>query len=243
MTHVINFIQEKALSENSWRSYQYDLKQFLAVVGEEMTSNKLMMYEHVLADFKPTVRKRKRSTVNQFLYYLYRKGITKQFYKLENHDIAPVIINDVELIDLSFEDAKTSYTIGQILALLILELGLSPSEILSIQVVHVEMAVQALTVEKSGMFRVLSVPTYLLRFLEPLLSGTYLFEHRGKPYSRQWLFTQLKLFLEEQGYPQLNAQTLKEQYILQKKAQGLSSHDIAKQLGLKSQVTLEKYFN
>ena len=72
-------------------------------------------------------------------------------------------------------------------------------------------------------------------------SETYLFEKKGKPYSRQWAFRQLEAFLHEKGQASLSAQSLREQYILRQLKANRSLHDIARDLGLKGITTLEKY--
>ena len=86
------------------------------------------------------------------------------------------------------------------LALLIVELGLLPSEILALKTSDVNLDFQVLRVNKASQQRILSLPTNLLAELEPLMGQTYLFEKAGKPYSRQWAFRQLEAFLKEKGF-------------------------------------------
>ena len=63
----------------------------------------------------------------------------------------------------------------------------------------------------------------------------------GKSYSRQWGFRQLEAFLIEKNQATLSAQSLREQYILRQREQGVELYEIARNLGLKTMMTLEKY--
>ena len=69
----------------------------------------------------------------------------------------------------------------------------------------------------------------------------HLFEKAGKPYSRQWAFRQLEAFLKEKGFSDLSAQGLREQFILRQIEEKVDLYEIAKKLGLKTVMTLEKY--
>ncbi|MDK7142244.1 site-specific tyrosine recombinase XerD, partial [Streptococcus agalactiae] len=63
----------------------------------------------------------------------------------------------------------------------------------------------------------------------------------GKSYSRQWGFRQLEAFLIEKNQATLSAQGLREQYILRQREKGVEIYEIARNLGLKTMMTLEKY--
>ena len=130
---------------------------------------------------------------------------------------------------------------GRLIALLIVEMGLLPSEILQLKIVDIELDFQVLRVGKEGQKRVLRIPDALLGELTDLMTGTYLFDNKGKSYSRQWGFRQLESFLLEKGFENLSAQSLREQYILKQREQGMDLFSIARELGLKTLVTLEKY--
>ena len=88
---------------------------------------------------------------------------------------------------------------------------------------------------------VLKVPEPLLDELQLFLDGVYLFDNKGKSYSRQWGFRQLEAFLIEKGNQDLSAQLIREQYILKQRELGVDLFSIARELGLKTMVTLEKY--
>ena len=236
------FLEEKqGLSVNSKQSYKYDLEQFLDLVGERISETSLKIYQAQLSNFKISAQKRKVSACNQFLYFLYQKGMIGTFYRLELPKQAEKKPGKSELLDLSSFWQKSAYPEGRLLALLIVELGLLPSEILALKTSDVNLDFQVLRINKASQQRILSLPTNLLAELEPLMGQTYLFEKTGKPYSRQWAFRQLEAFLKEKGFSDLSAQGLREQFILRQIEEKVDLYEIAKKLGLKTVMTLEKY--
>ena len=236
------FLEEKqGLSVNSKQSYKYDLEQFLDLVGERISETSLKIYQAQLSNFKISAQKRKVSACNQFLYFLYQKGEIGTFYRLELPKQAEKKQVQSELLDLSSFWPESAYPEGRLLALLIVELGLLPSEILALKTSDVNLDFQVLRVNKASQQRILSLPTNLLAELEPLMGQTYLFEKAGKPYSRQWAFRQLEAFLKEKGFSDLSAQGLREQFILRQIEEKVDLYEIAKKLGLKTVMTLEKY--
>ena len=240
---ITRFIASKQLSESSKKAYYYDLQQFVEVVSGKITPEKLSLYEHSLADLKVSAKRRKLSAVNQFLYFLYEQGKLERFYKLNNQEKMVTQPADCSLLDYGCFYQETSQKAGQLIALLIVELGLLPQEIQHLTPADVDSQFAVLRLKRSGMVRILQVPERLLPYLVAQLSeGQYLFDHKGKPYSRQWFFTQLKAFLSTYGFETLSAQDLRQQYILHQKEAGKSILEISKQLGLKSPITLEKYY-
>jgi len=236
------FLEEKqGLSINSKQSYKYDLEQFLDLVGERISETSLKIYQAQLSNFKISAQKRKVSACNQFLYFLYQKGEIGTFYRLELPKQAEKKQVQSELLDLSSFWQESAYPEGRLLALLIVELGLLPSEILALKTSDVNLDFQVLRIKKASQQRILSLPTNLLAELEPLMGQTYLFEKAGKPYSRQWAFRQLEAFLKEKGFSDLSAQGLREQFILRQIEEKVDLYEIAKKLGLKTVMTLEKY--
>ena len=236
------FLEEKqGLSVNSKQSYKYDLEQFLDLVGERISETSLKIYQAQLSNFKISAQKRKVSACNQFLYFLYQKGEIGTFYRLELPKQAEKRQVQSELLDLSSFWQESAYPEGRLLALLIVELGLLPSEILALKTSDVNLDFQVLRVNKASQQRILSLPTNLLAELEPLMGQSYLFEKSGKPYSRQWAFRQLEAFLKEKGFSDLSAQGLREQFILRQIEEKVDLYEIAKKLGLKTVMTLEKY--
>ena len=236
------FLEEKqGLSVNSKQSYKYDLEQFLDLVGERISETSLKIYQAQLSQFKISAQKRKVSACNQFLYFLYQKGKIDTFYRLELPKQAEKKQVQSELLDISSFWEESVYPEGRLLALLIVELGLLPSEILALKTSDMNLDFQVLRVNKASQQRILSLPTNLLAELEPLMGQIYLFEKAGKPYSRQWAFRQLEAFLKEKEFSDLSAQGLREQFILRQIEEKVDLYEIAKKLGLKTVMTLEKY--
>lgn len=236
-----DFLATKALSANSRAAYTYDLEQFVAVVGNQVTASKLQVYESRLADLKPTAQRRKLSAVNQFLYYLYQEGLVADFYKLKPAGRQVQSQPASSLSDWDILWQETDHKAGQLAALLIWSLGLTPSELLAIRVEDLQLDFQVLTVRKGDLLRVLNLPDRLLPYLAHQLSQVYLFDKKGQPFSRQWLFRTLSAYLTSLNLPALTAQKLREQHILAQLAAGVSTSQLAKNLGLKSPTTLEKY--
>lgn len=238
---ITTFLEGKNLSENSKTAYFYDLEQFVDVTHEKITETNLRIYQASIADFKPSVQKRKLSAINQFLHYLYKQRLISDFYRLELPKVGIPKGHDVEILDLSDFYADTNQYNGRLIALLILEMGLLPSEILQLKVADVNLDFQIIRIEKAGQKRIVPIPDQLIGELETTLEGTYLLEKNGKSYSRQWGFRQLEAFLIEKNQATLSAQSLREQYILRQREQGVELYEIARNLGLKTMMTLEKY--
>lgn len=236
------FLEEKqGLSVNSKQSYKYDLEQFLDMVGERISETSLKIYQAQLANLKISAQKRKISACNQFLYFLYQKGEVDSFYRLELAKQAEKKTEKPEILYLDSFWQESDHPEGRLLALLILEMGLLPSEILAIKVADINLDFQVLRISKASQQRIVTIPTALLSELEPLMGQTYLFERGEKPYSRQWAFRQLESFVKEKGFPSLSAQVLREQFILRQIENKVDLYKIAKKLGLKTVLTLEKY--
>lgn len=236
------FLEEKqGLSVNSKQSYKYDLEQFLDMVGERISETSLKIYQAQLANLKISAQKRKISACNQFLYFLYQKGEVDSFSRLELAKQAEKKTEKPEILYLDSFWQESDHPEGRLLALLILEMGLLPSEILAIKVADINLDFQVLRISKASQQRIVTIPTALLSELEPLMGQTYLFERGEKPYSRQWAFRQLESFVKEKGFPSLSAQVLREQFILRQIENKVDLYEIAKKLGLKTVLTLEKY--
>ena len=239
---ILTFLDEKQdLSSNSKQSYKYDLEQFLDMIGEQISETSLKIYQAQLSNFKISAQKRKVSACNQFLFFLYQKGKIDTFYRLELAKQAEKREEKPELLDLSSFWQESDFPEGRLLALLMLELGLLPSEILTLKIADINLDFQVLRITKSSQQRIVAFPRTLLTELEPFMGQTYLFEKSGKTYSRQWAFRQLEAFLKEKGFADLSAQGLREQFILRQIEEKVDLYEIAKKLGLKTVMTLEKY--
>ena len=232
---------KQGLSPNSKQSYKYDLEQFLELVDQKITETSLKIYQAQLSELKISAQKRKISACNQFLLFLYQKREIPNFHRLE---LAKQVEKKTEkpvLLNLECFWQESDYPEGRLLALLILEMGLLPSEILALKVADINLEFQILRVNKATQQRIISIPREMITELEPLMGQTYLFEKAGKPYSRQWAFRQLEAFLKEKGFADLSAQGLREQFILRQIEEKVDLYEIAKKLGLKTVLTLEKY--
>ena len=232
---------KQGLSPNSKQSYRYDLEQFLELVDQKITETSLKIYQAQLSELKISAQKRKASACNQFLFFLYQKGKIGTFYRLELAKQAEKREEKPELLDLSSFWQESDFPEGRLLALLMLELGLLPSEILTLKIADINLDFQVLRITKSSQQRIVALPRALLTELEPFMGQTYLFEKSGKTYSRQWAFRQLEAFLKEKGFADLSAQGLREQFILRQIEEKVDLYEIAKKLGLKTVMTLEKY--
>ena len=236
------FLEEKQpLSSNTKKAYRYDLEQFLDIVGEKISETSLKIYQAQLANLKISAQKRKISACNQFLYFLYQKGELASFYRLEFVIQADKRTKNPELLNLESFWQKSTCPEGRLLALLMMEMGLLPSEILALKTADINLDFQVLRIHKASQQRIVAIPKVLVVELKPLLGQTYLFEKDGKPYSRQWAFRQLEAFVREKGFPELSAQGLREQFILRQIEEKVDLYEIAKKLGLKTVLTLEKY--
>ncbi|HFI0457171.1 TPA: site-specific tyrosine recombinase XerD [Streptococcus suis] len=235
------FIQSKKVSVNSQKSYTYDLQQFVELTKGDINQQSLLVYQQSLLVLKPAAQKRKLSTVNQFLYFLYERGRLDRFYKLQALTDPTSVKKKLEREDLSLLFQDSPWLEGQLIALLIALLGLTPSEIAELTSQQFNLDFQVLTVEKGGAKRVLTLPKELLVYLEGHLTGMYVFDKKGQTYSRQWFFNRLTEFVQSIGKSDWTAQKLREQYILSQIDEGKSLDQIAKQLGLKTSMSLEKF--
>lgn len=137
---ISDFLEEKqGLSANSKQSYKYDLEQFLDIVGERISETSLKIYQAQLANLKISAQKRKISACNQFLYFLYQKGEVESFYRLELAKQAEKKAEKPEILDLDSFWQGSDFPEGRLLALLILEMGLLPSEILALKVADINL--------------------------------------------------------------------------------------------------------
>lgn len=238
---ILDFIESKQVSFNSQKAYQYDLQQFVESVKGAIDQQSLLVYQQSLQGLKPAAQRRKLSTVNQFLYFLYERGKLARFYKLQPL-AGPVSVKKTAILeDLSPLFTATDYRQGQLIALLIAYLGLTPSELAILTVEDVNLEFQVVTLKKGQNKRVLSLPQEVVPYLEEALSEIYVFDKKGQPYSRQWFFNRLTEYVRSIGKTDWTAQKLREQYILSQLDQGRSLDHIAKQLGLKSSISLEKF--
>ena len=240
--YISTFLEGKNLAKNSRLAYFYDLQQFVELCQNQVSKAKLAIYQATIQDCKPSVQKRKLSAVNQFLYYLYEQGHVERYYKMKVKSSVALSKGEVQAAeDLSLLWQNSPYSQGQLIALLVALLGLTPSEIALLRQEDLQLDFQMLSLQTKKGKRIMSLPKELLSYLEGLPAGTYLFDKKGQPYSRQWFFNRLSEFVASIGHSEWTAQSLRDQFILAQLAKGKSPDDLAKQLGLKSRMSLEKY--
>ena len=231
-TQITDFLATKVISESSKQAYAYDLKQFATSISGQIDQTSLKLYENQLKEWKPSVQKRKRSAVNQFLLYLYQKGELEKFFKLSETVTIPSQEDKLRILDFSslYEGREG---VGKLSCLLILELGLLPSEILELDWVDIDLGSTKRVLRLEA-----DVKQYLLAIKDVNSQGLLL----GKVYTRQWLYKQIQTYVSDCGLSNVTAQVLRQQFILRQIEKGTGAFELARLLGLKSPVTLEKYY-
>ena len=116
-------------------------------------------------------QKRKRSAVNQFLLYLYQKGELEKFFKLSETVTLPSQEDKLRILDFSslYEGREG---VGKLACLLILELGLLPSEILELDWADIDLDFGVVTVAKGSTKRVLRLEADVKQYLWLLKMST-----------------------------------------------------------------------
>ena len=240
-TQITEFLSTKTVSDSSRQAYAYDLKQFANLISGQIDATSLKVYENQLKDWKPSVQKRKRSAVNQFLRYLYQKGDLSEFLTLS--EIARVSTQEEELERLEllalYEGQEGP---GKLACLFILELGLLPSEFLELDWADIDLAFGIVTVSKGSTKRVLRLDGALKQSLLMIQNENSQGLLLSKIFTRQWLYKQIQTYVTACGLPGVTAQILRQQFILRQIEKGTGAFELARLLGLKSPVTLEKYY-
>lgn len=239
---ITAFLAEKNISVASQQSYSYDLRQFLNLVESHINDTSLLYYQEFLKSLKVSAQKRKQSSVNQFLLYLYEAGHLDRYRRLKKVKQVSPESKSFQDCDLTFLTSETDYRQGRLIASLLALMGVTMKEMAELKGDMIDLEFKVLKVEKEGQVRILQLPPLIVQQLPQVSDEGYLFDNKGKTYSRQWFFLQLKAYLESLELGHLTAQDLRHQYILNQIALGKSAIEIAKQLGLKSTQTLEKYF-
>lgn len=228
---IPNFLNTKLLSENSKASYTYDLQQFSTFFeGRELNENSIGLYRKHLSLLAPTAQKRKISAMNQFLRYLYDYKVLSDFYQLAKADSITKKEEIPRLYDFSSFYGPIQ-SAGQFLACLILETGLTPSEICKIRWSDFNWRFNILEVNQKGIRRVISLQNKFAVRAKLIQNADELF---GK--TRQSLHTELKKFTN------YSARYLREQFILRQVKDGRTIYEVSEILGLKTIATLEKYY-
>lgn len=239
-TLIWDFVDQKDLATQSRQAYKGDLQQFLEVCPA-IDQQGLALYQAFLGQLKPSAQRRKLSAVNQFLYFLYETGHLDRFYKLTAISSPIRSTTRPDLVDLSTLWQETELVDGQLMALLMSQLGLTPGELISLRVENIDLNFQVLTLERGGQKRILSLPKSVLPYLVGRKKQVYLFDKQGRSYSRQWFFNRLSEYVGQLGHREWTAQFLREQFIVSRLSAGQPLEQVAKDLGLKTSISLEKY--
>ncbi len=231
---IPKFLATKSLSENSRLSYSYDLNQFCAFFEtHEMNEAGVLLFKKNLKSLSPAAQKRKVSADNQFLSFLYHQSIIHDFLQISKIDTN--LKNTIKVEIPQQRDFSSFYgpiqTPGQFLATLILETGLTPSEICHLKWENFNWRFNLLEINKNGARRAIPLQNKFAVRAKVIQNADELF---GK--SRQYLHGELKKFTD------FTARELREQFIMRKVKEGHSIYDLSELLGLKTIVTLEKYF-
>ena len=223
-------------SENTKLAYFYDLRAFVTfLAGKDLTQTQLNLYQLELQALATSSQHRKITNINTFLKYLYQNGKLPRFYELylvpyQHQDEQNADQKRPQLLDVSQYYQQVQKP-GDLIALVILEFGLKPSEIQSLKWSEFNWDFKILTVATGGLKRILPIRDKFARLVRPIKNADELFSK-----SRQFLHYELK------KTSSLTSAQLREQYILQRVAERVSIYDLAKNLGLKSIHSLDKYY-
>ncbi len=242
---IDEFLKTKIISQNTYLSYRYDLLQFLDITEEKITVDKISLYQKQTAGLSKAARKRKFSAVNQFLLFLYQRKVLADYFQIEEKIIVPKVpkLSKNQLsMDAVYASENTSY--GKLACLFILELGLLPHEVAELKSSDIDLTYEILKLSSKQAMRIIPLPKKLVSYIKSnvTLENQFLCDNKGKPYSRQWFFKQIKSFLSALGFPELTAQDLREQFIKSQVDSGKSILELSQILGLKTTNTLEKYY-
>lgn len=81
---IPNFLESKNFSENTKSNYLYDLRNFAEFFEKRTISREsLMLYRQSLKKLAVAAQRRKISSANQFLLYLYDKNLLKEYHKIQ----------------------------------------------------------------------------------------------------------------------------------------------------------------
>lgn len=234
MNEIDDFLDSKNFSQNTKSNYYYDLIAFTHFFeNKKLSETGLELYRASLVNAAISAQRRKISSINQFLLYLYNQKKIDHFYHLEQVSYPksqpqkashPMYKEFPEF----YKDLQSP---GQFLALLILEFGLNFSEIQQLEWRNFNWNFKILSIEKKGMTRVLPIREKFALRVRGITNADELF---GK--TRQFLYLELK------KYTTYSSKELREQYILRQIRSGKTIYEVAGMLGLSTIITLEKYY-
>ncbi|MBL3715305.1 site-specific tyrosine recombinase XerD [Lactococcus muris] len=229
---IPNFLASKNFSENTKSNYLYDLRNFAEFFEKKSISREsLLLYRQSLKKLTVAAQRRKISSANQFLSYLYEKNLLKELHKIQQVSAKKKAVKQkAELKNLSAIYRPVTSP-GHFLAFLILEFGLTFAEIQQLRWENFNWKFKILTVEKAGLKRVLPIRDKFALYTQRINNADELFVK-----SRQFLYLELR------KYTDMTAKELREQYILKQVRAGKTVYELAEALGLSTTTTLEKYY-
>ncbi|MFC4652600.1 site-specific tyrosine recombinase XerD [Lactococcus nasutitermitis] len=231
---IDGFLASKNFSANTKSNYKYDLTQLLDFfAGKILNETTLELYKNSLNNRSIAAQKRKISSCNHYLSYLYQQKKIEHFYKLIPEKTRAKV--EPELTTTRMKEFPEFYaplqSPGQFLALIILEFGLNFSEIQQLKWENFDWKFKILTIEKRGIKRVLPIREKFSLRVKNITNANEVFNK-----SRQFLYIELKKFTSA------TSKEIREQYILRQIRSGKTIYEVAKLLGLSTIVTLEKYY-
>ena len=230
---IDSFLASRKVSQSTKTNYFYDLKGFHQFFAEkDFNETSLALFQATLKKLSPAAQRRKVSSINQYLLFLYQEGKVTHYCKLERPETVAEKPKNVHPRFKEFPEFYGPMTApGQFLALLILEFGLNFSEIRNLKWENFDWQFKILTVEKGGMKRILPIREKFAIRVRGITNADELFSK-----SRQFLYLELK------KYTSYSLKELREQYILRQIRSGKTIYELAQLLGLSTIATLEKYY-
>ena len=231
---IDEYLASRNFSENTRSNYHYDLVSLQAFFEDKsLTTENLELYKIQISNLSPAAQRRKISSANQYLLFLYQRQKVDQYFKIK------------QVVQKKSQTAQSYHPMikefpefygpltcpGQFLALLILEFGLNFAEIQKLKWENFNWNFKYLTIEKAGIKRVLPIREKFAIRVKAINNADELFAK-----SRQFLYTELKKFTN------YSSKEIREQYILHQVKTGKSIYELATLLGLTTITTLEKYF-
>ncbi|WP_428815635.1 site-specific tyrosine recombinase XerD [Lactococcus lactis] len=231
---IDEYLASRNFSENTRSNYHYDLVSLQAFFEDKsLTIENLELYKIQISNLSTAAQRRKISSANQYLLFLYQRQKVDQYFKIKQ------VVQKKSQTDQSYHPMIKEFPEfygpltcpGQFLALLILEFGLNFAEIQKLKWENFNWNFKYLTIEKAGIKRVLPIREKFAIRVKAINNADELFAK-----SRQFLYTELKKFTN------YSSKEIREQYILHQVKTGKSIYELATLLGLTTITTLEKYY-
>ena len=231
---IEEYLASRAFSENTRSNYYYDLVSLQAFFEDKaVTEETLELYKYHISTLSPAAQRRKISSANQYLLFLYQTKKIEQYFKIKQ--VAQTNSQTSKSYHPMIKEFPEFYVPltcpGQFLALLILEFGLNFAEIQKLKWENFNWSFKYLTIEKSGIKRVLPIREKFALRVRAIKNADELFAK-----SRQFLYAELKKFTS------YSSKEIREQYILHQVKAGKTIYELANLLGLTTITTLEKYY-